>query len=111
MYLFSDIYFTDYCLWIQRCPEAALRGLAQQLSALRISKGDVPFDIARLEADVFQQCNQPTSPREVSENCEDEEDEDEEDEADEDESSDEEEEEEGEEESSTEEEEEEQEDK
>jgi SHQ1 protein len=47
--IFSDIFLTDYCIWIQHVPEAALVVLAKQIQASAVPHDWLPWDIHRLE--------------------------------------------------------------
>jgi hypothetical protein len=47
--IFSDIFLTDYCIWIQHVPEAALAVLAQQIQESAVPHDCLPWDIHRLE--------------------------------------------------------------
>lgn len=49
-YIFSDLYITDYCVWIQSADDKKLVSLAQKILETKLTKGDVGFDLEQLES-------------------------------------------------------------
>lgn len=47
--IFSDIVFTDYCIWIQTVPDAVLEVLAADMAAAEVPTACLPWDLKRLE--------------------------------------------------------------
>uniref|UniRef100_A0A5S6QKU1 Protein SHQ1 homolog n=1 Tax=Trichuris muris TaxID=70415 RepID=A0A5S6QKU1_TRIMR len=50
VYLFNDLYITDYCVWLQGLREDVLVDLGREVSRLEISKEELGFDLPLLDA-------------------------------------------------------------
>eukprot|EP00038_Savillea_parva_P024242 m.43455 g.43455 ORF g.43455 m.43455 type:complete len:875 (+) comp6409_c0_seq1:110-2734(+) len=51
----ADIYLTDYCVWLQTVSERTLRALSSKLDTVHVSKDDVAWPLARIEAVVDEE--------------------------------------------------------
>ncbi|KFD62665.1 hypothetical protein M514_03775 [Trichuris suis] len=49
VYLFNDLYITDYCVWIQALREEAITELGRQVASVEIAKDEVGFDLPLLD--------------------------------------------------------------
>jgi protein SHQ1 len=47
--IFSDIFFTDYCVWIQRVGDDVLAELARKVAAVTVPVASLPWDLMRLQ--------------------------------------------------------------
>lgn len=43
--IMADIYLTDYCIWLQTCPDSAFESLAAVLTGFRVAKEDVDLNL------------------------------------------------------------------
>jgi protein SHQ1 len=55
--IFSDIFLTDYCIWIQHVSDGVLKDLARQLGVATVPIVSLPWDVRRLERYAVQLAN------------------------------------------------------
>ncbi|RKP27568.1 SHQ1 protein-domain-containing protein [Syncephalis pseudoplumigaleata] len=88
-HIYSQLYITDYCVWIQRASDAAIRSLAHELHQVKMSKENIGWHLEALEQLALEEeedeedetSEEETSEEETSEEETSEEDEENEDEA------------------------------
>jgi protein SHQ1 len=52
--IFSDIFFIDYCVWIQHVPDVRLQNMANAVGNVSISVSTLPWDLNRLQRYALQ---------------------------------------------------------
>lgn len=52
--IFSDIYITDFCVWIQFTSDETVRKLSEHVQSATVTAADLPWDLARLERHALQ---------------------------------------------------------
>lgn len=57
----ADIYVTDYCVWLQSIPDAAVAALSRKLDAIEITRDDVGWPLAQIEA-IVDAPDEPDAP-------------------------------------------------